>query len=103
MPAAIGLGGVRVEVLVVSMYTTPFGELTRILSLIQEGDSQAAEHLLPFVYDELRRLAAKKLAHEKVGQTLQATALVHEAYVRLVDADKAQQWNTRGHFFAAAA
>src|SRR5262245_9823156 len=85
------------------MYNRSMSEVTRILSLIQEGDSQAAEQLLPFVYDELRRLAAKKLAHEKVGQTLQATALVHEAYVRLVDADKAQQWNTRGHFFAAAA
>src|SRR5262249_10721653 len=78
-------------------------EVTRILNQIQEGDPHAVEQLLPFVYDELRRIAAEKMAHEKVGQTLQATALVHEAYVRLVDVDKAQQWNTRGHFFAAAA
>ena len=78
-------------------------EVTRILNQIQEGDPHAAEQLLPFVYDELRRLAAEKLAHEKVGQTLQATALVHEAYVRLVDVGKEQHWNSRGHFFAAAA
>ena len=75
-------------------------EVTRILNQIQEGDPHAAEQLLPFVYDELRRLAAEKLAHEKVGQTLQATALVHEAYLRLVDVDKGQHWNSRGHFFA---
>ena len=78
-------------------------EATRILSAIEQGDPDAAEHLLPLVYDELRRLAAQRLAHEKPGQTLQATALVHEAYVRLVDAEKAGQWNSRGHFFAAAA
>jgi RNA polymerase sigma factor (TIGR02999 family) len=78
-------------------------EVTRVLNQIQEGDPHAAEQLLPFVYDELRRIAAEKFAHEKVGQTLQATALVHEAYVRLVDVDNAQHWNTRGHFFAAAA
>jgi RNA polymerase sigma factor (TIGR02999 family) len=78
-------------------------EVTRILNQIQEGDPHAAGQLLPVVYDELRRLAAEKMAHEKVGQTLQATALVHEAYVRLVDVDKAQHWNSRGHFFAAAA
>jgi RNA polymerase sigma factor (TIGR02999 family) len=78
-------------------------EITRILSAIEEGDPQAAEKLLPLVYDELRKLAAAKLAQEKPGQTLQATALVHEAYVRLVDVDKVQQWNSRGHFFAAAA
>src|SRR5215470_2169959 len=78
-------------------------EVTRILNQIQEGDSHAAEQLLPFVYDELRRLAAEKMAHEKVGQTLEATALVHEAYVRLVDGDQARHWNSRGHFFAAAA
>jgi RNA polymerase sigma factor (TIGR02999 family) len=78
-------------------------EVTRILSSIEQGDPSAAEQLLPLVYDELRQLAAQKLAHEKPGQTLQATALVHEAYLRLVDADKAQHWNSRGHFFAAAA
>jgi RNA polymerase sigma factor (TIGR02999 family) len=78
-------------------------EVTRILSAIEDGDPQAAEQLLPLVYDELRKLAQQKLAQEKPGQTLQATALVHEAYLRLVDVDKAQQWNSRGHFFAAAA
>jgi RNA polymerase sigma factor (TIGR02999 family) len=78
-------------------------EVTRILSAIEQGDSAAAEHLLPLVYDELRQLAAQKLAQEKPGQTLQATALVHEAYLRLVDTDQSQQWNSRGHFFAAAA
>jgi RNA polymerase sigma factor (TIGR02999 family) len=78
-------------------------EATRILSAIEHGDPHAAEMLLPLVYDELRRLAAAKLAQEKPGQTLQATALVHEAYLRLVDAEKAQHWNSRGHFFAAAA
>jgi RNA polymerase sigma factor (TIGR02999 family) len=78
-------------------------EVTRILSAIEQGDRHAAEQLLPLVYDELRRLAAQKLAREKPGQTLQATALVHEAYLRLVDTDKEQRWNSRGHFFAAAA
>jgi RNA polymerase sigma factor (TIGR02999 family) len=78
-------------------------EVTRILGALEQGDPHAAEQLLPLVYDELRRLAAERMAHEKVGQTLQATALVHEAYVRLVDVDKAQHWNSRGHFFAAAA
>jgi len=78
-------------------------EVTRILSAIEQGDPQAAEQLLPLVYDELRRLAAEKMAQEKPGQTLQATALVHEAYIRLVDVEKAQQWDSRGHFFAAAA
>jgi RNA polymerase sigma factor (TIGR02999 family) len=78
-------------------------DVTPILSAIEAGDPHAAERLLPLVYDELRRLAAAKLAQEKPGQTLQATALVHEAYVRLVDTAKAQQWNSRGHFFAAAA
>jgi RNA polymerase sigma factor (TIGR02999 family) len=78
-------------------------ELTRILSGIEAGDPHAAEQLLPLVYDELRRQAAQQLAQEKPGQTLQATALVHEAYLRLVDVEKAQQWNSRGHFFAAAA
>jgi RNA polymerase sigma factor (TIGR02999 family) len=78
-------------------------EVTRILSGIENGDPSAAEQLLPLVYDELRRLAAGKLAQEKPGQTLQATALVHEAYLRLVDVDRVQHWNSRGHFFAAAA
>jgi RNA polymerase sigma factor (TIGR02999 family) len=78
-------------------------DVTRILSAIEQGDPHAAEQLLPLVYDELRKLAAQKLAQEMPGQTLQATALVHEAYVRLVDIEKAQRWNTRGHFFAAAA
>jgi RNA polymerase sigma factor (TIGR02999 family) len=84
-------------------------EVTRILSAIEQGDPQAAEQLLPLVYDELRKLAAQKLAQEKPGQTLQATALVHEAYLRLVGSDKSpsdhseQKWDNRGHFFAAAA
>src|ERR1700737_3963815 len=81
----------------------PMTEVTRILSAIEQGDPHAAEQLLPLVYDELRKLAAQKLAQEKPGQTLQATALVHEAYLRLVDPGKAQRWNSRGHFFAAAA
>src|SRR5580765_6836103 len=78
-------------------------DVTRILSAIEQGDPHAAAELLPLVYDELRGLAAQRLAQEKPGQTLQATALVHEAYLRLVDVDKAQQWNSRAHFFAAAA
>jgi len=78
-------------------------EVTRILSAIEQGELHAAEQLLPLVYDELRKLAAQKLAQEKPGQTLQATALVHEAYLRLVDVDKADHWDSRGHFFAAAA
>jgi RNA polymerase sigma factor (TIGR02999 family) len=78
-------------------------EVTRILSAIEQGDPHAAEQLLPLVYDELRQLASARLAQEKPGQTLQATALVHEAYLRLVDVEKAQVWNSRGHFFAAAA
>jgi RNA polymerase sigma factor (TIGR02999 family) len=78
-------------------------DVTRILSQIDAGDPSAAEELLPLVYDELRKLAAARLAQEKPGQTLQATALVHEAYVRLVDTDRVQQWNSRGHFFSAAA
>src|SRR5262245_5903385 len=78
-------------------------EVTRILSAIEQGDSHAAEQLLPLVYDELRKLAAHKLIQERPGQTLDATALVHEAYIRLVDVEKAQHWNSRGHFFAAAA
>jgi RNA polymerase sigma factor (TIGR02999 family) len=78
-------------------------DVTHILSAIEQGHAQPAGRLLPLVYDELRRLAAQKLAQEKPGQTLQATALVHEAYIRLVDVEKAQHWNSRGHFFAAAA
>ncbi len=78
-------------------------DVTRILSEIEHGDPSAADQLLPLVYDELRRLAAAPLKQEKPGQTLQATALVHEAYVRLVNVAEAQQWNSRGHFFAAAA
>src|SRR6202051_1458214 len=78
-------------------------EVTRILFAIEQGDPQASEQLLPLVYDELRQLAAQKLAGEKPGQTLQPTALGHEACLRLVDVDRAQQWNSRGHFFAAAA
>jgi RNA polymerase sigma factor (TIGR02999 family) len=77
-------------------------DVTRILSQIEEGDGKAAEQLLPLVYGELRKLASQKMAQEAPGQTLQATALVHEAYIRLVDNDKAQHWNSRGHFFAAA-
>jgi RNA polymerase sigma factor (TIGR02999 family) len=78
-------------------------EVTRILSEMAQGDAHAAEKLLPLVYDELRRLAVEKMAHEKPGQTLQATALVHEAYLRLVGGDADRPWDGRGHFFAAAA
>jgi RNA polymerase sigma factor (TIGR02999 family) len=78
-------------------------EVTRVLSAIEGGDPHAAEQLLPLVYDELRKLAAQKLAQEKPGQTLEATALVHEAYIRLVNVEKAQYWNSRAHFYAAAA
>lgn len=77
--------------------------VTRILSQIDFGDPSAAEHLFPLVYDELRKLAAVKLAQEQPGQTLQATGLVHDAYIRLVDTQRAQHWDSRGHFFAAAA
>lgn len=78
-------------------------DVNRILSQIELGDPSVAEQLLPLVYDELRKLAAVKLAHEMPGQTLQATALVHEAYVRLVDTEQASKWNSQGHFFGAAA
>ena len=78
-------------------------DVTQILSAIEGGDAQAAEQLLPLVYDELRRQAARQLSQEAPGQTLQPTALVHEAYVRLVDQDREPAWNHRGHFFAAAA
>ena len=78
-------------------------DVTRIRSQINDGDPSAAEQLLPLVSQELRSLAAARMAQEKPGQTLQATALVHEAYIRLVDVEKAQHWDSRGHFFAAAA
>ena len=78
-------------------------EVTQILSRLDQGEPDAAEQLMPLVYDELRKLAAQRLAHERPGQTLNATALVHEAYVRLVDGTHVQKWNSRGHFFAAAA
>jgi RNA polymerase sigma factor (TIGR02999 family) len=78
-------------------------DVTRILSAVEQGDAGAAEQLLPLVYDELRKLAAQRLAQEKPGQTLQATALVHEAYLRLVSSDEGRVWDSRGHFFAAAA
>jgi RNA polymerase sigma factor (TIGR02999 family) len=78
-------------------------DVTQILSQIESGDPSAAEQLLPLVYEELRKLAASRLAQERLGQTLQATALVHEAYLRLVDGAETQRWNSRGHFFAAAA
>src|SRR5687768_14669532 len=85
------------------VYLVTMNDVTRILSAIEHGDTQAAEQLLPLVYEQLRNLAAQKLAAEKPGQTLQATALVHEAYLRLVDVDRVQGWDSRGHFFAAAA
>ena len=78
-------------------------DVTQILSRIESGDPQASEQLAPLVYEELRKLAAAKLAHEGPGQTLQATDLVNEAYLRLVDVERAQHWNSRGHFFGAAA
>jgi len=78
-------------------------DVTQILGAIENGDGQAADQLLPLVYDELRKLASHKMAQEKPGHTLQTTGLVHEAYIRLVDVDKIQDWNSRGHFFAAAA
>ena len=83
------------------MAMTPMTNVTQILAAIEQGDALAAGELLPLVYDELRKLAAQRLAHEKPGQTLQATALVHEAYLRLVGQDEVQHWNSRGHFFAA--
>src|SRR5437879_3340706 len=81
----------------------PMTEVTRILCAIEKGDANASANLLPLVYDELRRLASVKLANEKAGQTLEATALVHEAYLRLVGIEQTPRWNSRGHFFAAAA
>jgi RNA polymerase sigma factor (TIGR02999 family) len=79
------------------------GDVTQILNAIENGDPHAAAQLLPLVYEELRQLAAQRMAQERPGQTLEATALVHEAYLRLVDVEKASHWQTRGHFFAAAA
>src|SRR5205085_6916614 len=81
----------------------PVSKVTRILSAIEQGDPSTAEQLLPLVYDELRKLAAEKMANERPGQTLEATALVHEAYLRLVGHGAEPHWNSRGHFFAAAA
>ena len=77
-------------------------DVTQVLSQIEQGDPSTAEQLLPLVYEELRKLAAGKMAHEKPGQTLQATGLVHEAHLRLVDVERAQHWDSRGHFFATA-
>ena len=86
-----------------SLRLAPMTDVTQILSRIEDGDPSAPDQLLPLVYDELRKLAAARLANEKPGQTLQATALVHDAYIRLVDVDKAQHWDSRRHFFAACA
>src|SRR6188474_2859516 len=86
-----------------ALHNGAMSDVTRILSQIESGDPSAAGQLLPLVYDELRKLAAARLAQEKPGQTLQATALVHDAYLRLVDAEKILLWESRGHFFAAAA
>src|SRR5262245_3866910 len=95
--------GEEIPLGIANVWVPPMNEVTRVLSAIEGGDPHAAEQLLPLVYDELRQLAAQKLAQENPGQTLQATALVHEAYLRLVDVEKAQHWDSRGHFFAAAA
>jgi RNA polymerase sigma factor (TIGR02999 family) len=86
-----------------SLSVMPMSDATHILSAIEQGDPSAAEQLLPLVYAELHKLAVARMAHEKPGQTLQATALVHEAYLRLVDGEQARHWQSRGHFFAAAA
>jgi RNA polymerase sigma factor (TIGR02999 family) len=93
----------RLTVLLQTAILDGMSDVTRVLSAIEQGDPHAAEQLLPLVYEELRKLAALKMAQEAPGQTLQPTALVHEAYLRLVDVEKAQLWNSRGHFFAAAA
>ena len=93
----------RVHLPAMAAMLKPMSEVTQILAAVERGDPQAAEQLLPLVYDELRKLAAQRLAGEKPGQTLQPTALVHDAYLRLVDVEQAQRWNGRGHFFAAAA
>jgi RNA polymerase sigma factor (TIGR02999 family) len=86
-----------------SVWVPPMSEVTRILSALEQGDPHAADQLLPLVYDELRKLAAQKMAQEAPGQTLQPTALVHEVYLRLVGGDRERRWDSRGHFFAAAA
>jgi RNA polymerase sigma factor (TIGR02999 family) len=90
-------------VMSLAVILTSMSEVTRILSAVGQGDPHAAEQLLPLVYEELRKLATQKLSHEKPGQTLQPTALVHEAYLRLVGKEEEQHWDNRGHFFAAAA
>jgi RNA polymerase sigma factor (TIGR02999 family) len=93
----------RLRIFLGLMTMRAMSDVTQILSQIESGDPAAADKLLPLIYDELRKLAAAKLAQEKPGQTLQATALVHDAYIRLVNVEKAQHWNSRGHFFGAAA
>ena len=98
-----GAADAILKVVKLSLKATTMTDVTQILSQIEQGDPSAAEQLLPLVYDELRKLAAAKLAHDQPGQTLQATALVHEAYLRLVGNDNGQSWDNRGHFFAAAA
>src|SRR5215510_2309831 len=95
--------GAATIVITVVFRGTAMSDVTQILSRIESGDPTASEQLLPLVYEELRRLAAHRLSHEKPGQTLQATALVHEAYLRLVDGPQPPQWQNRAHFFAAAA
>lgn len=97
------MAAIIVGVVALFLKAMPMSDVTQILSQIESGDPNAADQLLPLVYEELRKLASQKLAQEKPGQTLQATALVHEAYLRLVDVEKAQYWNSREHFFAAAA
>jgi len=102
--AALNRVDVKLHISIAPLHTlTTMTEVTRILAAIEQADPHAAEQLLPLVYDELRKFATQKLAQEKPGQTLQATALVHEAFLRLVDGEQAQHWNSRGHFFAAAA
>src|SRR5262249_53946422 len=96
-----GRSGVEIARGTSSLGVTPMSEVTRILSAIEQGDPTAAELLLPLVYHELRRLAARRLAQEKPGQTLQASALVHEAYLRLVDVGRARHWNSRRHFLGS--
>src|SRR5262245_19441090 len=103
MELSMGLEHYRDSGSVSSRREAPMSDVTCILAAIEQGQPHAAEQLLPLVYDELRRLATAKMAHEKPGQTLQATALVHEAYLRLVDRGHAQHWENRRHFFAAAA
>jgi hypothetical protein len=97
------LAGIRLPAVFRVVILIRMSDVTRILSAIERGDPTAAEHLLPLVYDELRKRATQMMANERPGQTLEGTALVHEAYVRLVDVKRLQHWNSRGHFFAAAA